>query len=103
MEKTKLKLLPSSQLKRLRISSGNTQDSAAKKLKCNAQFISNWERGLSLPPPDMLAKLVKIYKMSIGDRVDLAEAMKKELQKMHYESIKKRVKPLVDLDDTTAW
>ena len=36
----------------------------------SAQFISNFERGLALPPIKKLKKLIKIYDLKVGDIID---------------------------------
>lgn len=36
----------------------------------SAQFISNFERGLALPPLNKLKKLIKIYDLKVGDIID---------------------------------
>jgi len=47
-----------------RIDSGYSQMDVAKKLGyTSAQFISNWERGLSSPPIHTLRKLSELYKI----------------------------------------
>lgn len=35
------------------------------------QFISNWERGLSFPPMQVLPKLVKLYKINKNELVNV--------------------------------
>jgi len=47
-------------LKQARQAKKITQKELAQKLNCHAQFISNWERGLCLPPETMLVPLSKI-------------------------------------------
>lgn len=47
-----------------RVSSGLTQDELARALGYSSnQFISNWERGLSHPPQNIIKKLVKILEI----------------------------------------
>lgn len=52
-------------LKNMRQKSGLTQLALARKLTYStAQFVSNWERGISLPPLDVLPKLCALCKIS---------------------------------------
>lgn len=49
-------------LQRARVASGISQAEAAKRLGYTTpQFISNWERGLALPPLYALPELVEVY------------------------------------------
>ena len=49
-------------LKSLRVRTGLTQLDVAKKLKyLSGQFISNWERGISMPPYSSVKTLAKLY------------------------------------------
>lgn len=34
----------------------------------NPQFVSNWERGVAIPPPSAMRKMIKIYGLHPGDR-----------------------------------
>ena len=53
------------ELKRLRIKSGLKQKDVAKELGySSAQFVSNWERGVSTPPVKSVKKLASLYKAS---------------------------------------
>ena len=55
-------------LKSKRVAANLTQMDVAEALGyTSAQFISNWERGLSSPPIPTLKKLCKMYKMSSDD------------------------------------
>lgn len=52
-------------LKNKRVQAKHTQMDVAQALGyTSAQFISNWERGLSAPPIPTLKKLCKMYKMN---------------------------------------
>lgn len=52
-------------LKEKRESANLSQNDVAEVLGYQtAQFISNWERGLSVPPIESLQKISKIYKVS---------------------------------------
>lgn len=49
-----------------------SQSSVAEKLSYTTpQFISNWERGLSLPPLEVLPKLIKMYGLSAEEMTDV--------------------------------
>lgn len=39
------------------------------------QFISNWERGCSFPPPAAFRKLIKIYNLTFQQGISLAESL----------------------------
>jgi len=55
-------------LRQKRIAAGLSQGDMAKELKyTSAQFISNWERGLSLPPKASMKKLSKILNLDPKD------------------------------------
>jgi transcriptional regulator with XRE-family HTH domain len=63
-------------LKDARTASGLSQKSVADRLKySSAQFISNWERGVSSPPLRVVRKLATMYKVS---EQDLYEVMLRE-------------------------
>ena len=48
------------------------QGEVAKKLQYSSpQFISNWERGLSLPPMEVLPKLLNLYSLSPDELTDV--------------------------------
>jgi len=58
-------------LKNLRLKAGLTQAEVAKVLGySNPQFVSNWERGISLPAVNSLATLAKLYGVSINRLFD---------------------------------
>lgn len=50
-------------IKEKRAAAGLTQSQVAKKLGYSAQFITNWERGISNPPPVVLKKMSTILKV----------------------------------------
>lgn len=53
------------QLKSLRVAVGLTQTEVAKKLKYTTpQFVSNWERGLSMIPYSAIKTVAKLYKVT---------------------------------------
>lgn len=82
-------------LKNKRSSSGLTQGAVATKLGySSAQFVSNWERGLSLPPIQTLKKLCVLYKVNQDEMynhlVDYSVTeLKADLHKKFYKKGKK--------------
>jgi transcriptional regulator with XRE-family HTH domain len=55
-----------------RVAAGLTQADVANSLGLSTgQFISNWERGVSMPPMDYLPRLVKLYRMSKSELVQI--------------------------------
>jgi transcriptional regulator with XRE-family HTH domain len=82
-------------LKTKRVSSGLTQGDVATKLGyTSAQFVSNWERGLSLPPIVTLKKICGLYKISqdemYSNLVDHSvRELKMDLEKKFYKKAKK--------------
>ena len=82
-------------LKTKRVSSGYTQGDVASKLGyTSAQFVSNWERGLSLPPILTLKKICALYKINQDDMfqhlVDHSvKELKFDLEKKFYKKSKR--------------
>lgn len=58
-------------IKRKRVESGITQADLAKRLGYTAQFVTNWERGVSSPPANTLRKIVAILKIPEQEILDL--------------------------------
>ena len=59
-------------MRRARENSGMSQLEVGRKLGfTSAQFISNWERGVSGPPMKALIRLKTIYKLDVNHVVDL--------------------------------
>jgi len=58
-------------LKKARKSKGLTQAQLAKKLGYTAQFVTNWERGVSMPPIEKLGKVAKICSVSGREIADI--------------------------------
>lgn len=55
-------------LKEARVRAGFSQREVASQLGYqSAQFVSNWERGLSMPPGKTLRKLSDLYKISADE------------------------------------
>lgn len=67
--------------KRKRIAAGLTQTFLAKKLGwTTSQFISNWERGLAIPPKKIINKLVELCKIDTKEMMNIyAEAARLEI------------------------
>ena len=70
-------------LKDSRVGAGLSQKDVANRLKySSAQFVSNWERGVSSPPLRAVRKLASLYKVSedqlykvmLRETLELAEA-----------------------------
>lgn len=58
-------------LKEKRIASQLSQAEVARQLGYSSpQFISNWERGLVLPPLQTMSNLVKLYKLNREDLIE---------------------------------
>lgn len=54
-------------LKTAREKAGLTQDQVAKRFGWqSAQFVSNWERGISYPPIAIIKRLARLYKTDSG-------------------------------------
>lgn len=53
-----------------RINKKITQKEVADKMGYNAQFVSNWERGVCIPPIGSVSKLLKIVGASRKDYLD---------------------------------
>lgn len=58
-----------------------------------AQFISNWERGLSFPPIVELKKLAQIYKC---DTKKFANSIKEEMLDSYKKSLEDKFKKLMN-------
>ena len=55
-------------LKMLRKQKGFSQEELAARLHVVRQTISKWEKGLSIPDPEMLIRLAEILEVSVSDR-----------------------------------
>lgn len=70
-------------LKDMRQKSGLTQQELASKLSYStAQFISNWERGISLPPLEVLPRLAMYCKIPPRTLVDIVYEYQEALLRM---------------------
>lgn len=57
-------------LRDCRVKAGLTQTQAAERLGLSSgQFVSNWERGVSMPPMDYLPQIVKLYRLSKSELI----------------------------------
>jgi transcriptional regulator with XRE-family HTH domain len=57
--------------KSMRLKSGLSQGAVAKKMGyTSGQFVSNWERDLSVPPVETIPKIAKIYGVDQKDFID---------------------------------
>jgi transcriptional regulator with XRE-family HTH domain len=75
-------------LKEVRESAGFTQHDIAEKLSYStAQFVSNWERGISLPPLDVLRVFSKICNVPCSKLIDVVYDYQQEALRLE----KKRV------------
>lgn len=69
-------------LKDSRVKAGLTQQELASKLSYStAQFVSNWERGISLPPLNVLTTLISLCKISSRNLVDVLFEYQQEVLK----------------------
>ena len=50
-----------------RLTQNMTQAELGEKLECDSQFVSNWERGLCLPPPAAIKTMVRSKMISADD------------------------------------
>lgn len=84
-------------LKEKRTQAGLSQKDVADKLGySSAQFISNWERGLSSPPMHTLKKLADMYNVNVDEMFDVIlestlEQVRIDLQKKFYNQTRKAV------------
>lgn len=71
-------------LKSMRQKSGFTQQDLAYKLSYStAQFVSNWERGVSLPPLEILPRLSNLCKIPPRSLVEALFRYQEEALKVH--------------------
>jgi transcriptional regulator with XRE-family HTH domain len=84
-------------LKEKRTQAGLSQKDVADRLGySSAQFISNWERGLSSPPMHTLKKLAEMYNVNVDEMFDVIlestlEQVRVDLQKKFYNHTRKAV------------
>lgn len=76
-------------LKGARERAGLTQHAVATKLQYSSpQFVSNWERGLAMPPMDMLPQLSKLLAIPPKDLIEALYAYQDELLKIQKERLR---------------
>ena len=79
-------------LKKARIDAGLTQQEVAAKLGFKtAQFISNWERGISSPPLQNLNQIIDMYSMDSNSLLKALLQTQKQLLNIQYEQKKVRL------------
>lgn len=77
-------------LKALREKAGLSQTAVAKQLDYSTpQFVSNWERGLSMPPLDVMPLLSSIYKISATEMINIVERYQLQLLSHQKKKLKK--------------
>jgi transcriptional regulator with XRE-family HTH domain len=75
-------------LKRSREKAGFTQQELASRLSyTSAQFISNWERGLSMPPMDVLPRVAVTLKVTPRELIDVLHEYQDELLKLQKKQV----------------
>lgn len=81
-------------LKEARIKAGLTQSDVSEALGYTTpQFVSNWERGVSQPPIDVLKKIARLYKVSDEELFEVTlevtlESVQKDMQRRFINSSK---------------
>ncbi len=71
-------------LRERRIKAGLTQMDVANTLQYStAQFISNWERGISMPPLETLPKISSMMKVPAKDLIDVMSRYQEQLLKLN--------------------
>lgn len=79
-------------LKENRIRAEMTQADVAKKIGYTTpQFISNWERGISMPPLSVYARLVRIYKADRPEAIARYQAVKMMPVESRVQELKRRL------------
>lgn len=48
-----------------------------------AQFISNWERGISLPPCAAIPRIAELYKLQTSEVIDVFDRFHAQLLRLH--------------------
>lgn len=77
-------------LKKAREDAALTQQQVAKTLSYgSAQFVSNWERGLALPPFDVFPRLVGMYKLEVRDMLAVLFKYQDEVLRLKRREIEK--------------
>lgn len=83
-------------LKKSRIDAGLTQQEVSEKLGFStAQYISNWERGMSTPPLQNLHTIVDLYNLDAEHFLkEILEVQKMQMQ-LQFEHKKKKIERLI--------
>jgi transcriptional regulator with XRE-family HTH domain len=72
-------------LRERRIEVGLTQWDLARELRYStAQFVSNWERGLSLPPVTALPPLAHLLKIQPKQMIDIFHAYERAIMELNH-------------------
>ncbi len=78
-------------LRGCRLKAGVSQGDIARALGySSAQFVSNWERGKSMPPMNAVPKLARLIKLNPNHIVDLYVEETGRILKAEFKSIKKK-------------
>lgn len=71
-------------LRMRRVKAGLTQLDVARHLQyTTAQFISNWERGISMPPLDTLPRLSALLKVPAREFIETLSEYEEQVLKLH--------------------
>ncbi len=71
-------------LRERRIKAGLTQWDVAHHLQYStAQFISNWERGVSLPPLDSLPRLATLFRVPGREVIEVMHTFQEQMLKLN--------------------
>ena len=83
-------------LRRWREEAGLTQKDVARSLGhaegTGGQFVSNWERGISIPPIDDFGKLARLYRVPMREFVGVLYQHRVEQAKLERRAIYRRMK-----------
>jgi transcriptional regulator with XRE-family HTH domain len=78
-----------------RVRSGLTQKDLAKKLRYrSAQFVSNWERGLSLPPTKQFHKIAQLLQIEPAHLLGTWEEYQKRMLQLETQNLRKMLRLL---------
>ncbi len=78
-------------LRECRLNTGISQGEIARTLGySSAQFVSNWERGKSMPPMRAVPKLARLIKLNPNHLVDLYVEETGRILKTQFKSIKRK-------------
>lgn len=82
------------QLRRLRLNAGKTQWAVAHKLGyTTAQFVSNWERGVAIPPTTVVRPLAELYSVKPRELIDLIYRAMEEQLRLEKAVVMKELRP----------